>query len=94
MVPSLAQVRLSYVNGGFKHKLSLSSYYGLCGEVQPERGFFFRLQEYQRGRDFIADDKRSTQSYSPGFYYACVACMKPAFVWTSTKNEWNAQNAL
>ena len=20
--------------------------------------------------------------------------MKPAFVWTSTKNEWNAQNAL
>ena len=33
MVPSVAQVRLSYVNGGFQHKLSLSSYYGLCGEV-------------------------------------------------------------
>lgn len=62
MVPSMAQVRLSYVNGGFKHKLSLSFYYGLCGEVLPERGFFFRLQEYQRGRDFIADGKRSTQS--------------------------------
>ena len=27
-------------------------------------------------------------------YFACVACMWPAFIWTSTKNEWNAQNTI
>ena len=43
---------------------------------------------------FIAGDKRSPQSQSPGCYYACVACMYPAFVSTSTKNEWNAQSAI
>ena len=46
------------------------------------------------GLGVSAGDKRSPQSQSPGWYYACVACMWPAFVWTSTKNEWNAQNAI
>ena len=31
---------------------------------------------------------------TPGCYYACVACMQPVCVWTSTKNVWNTQNAL
>ena len=26
--------------------------------------------------------------------FACVACMCPAFIWTSTKNEWNVQNTI
>ena len=43
---------------------------------------------------FIAGDKRSPQSQSPGCYYAWVACMQPAFVRTSTKNEWNAQSVI
>ena len=42
----------------------------------------------------VAGDKRSPPSSSPGCYYACVACISPASVWTSTKNEWNAQNAI
>ena len=42
----------------------------------------------------IADDKRSPESQFPSCYYLCVLCMQPAFVWTSTKNVWNAQNAL
>ena len=41
-----------------------------------------------------AGDNRSPQSLSQGCYYACVACMWPAFVWISTRNEWNAQNAI
>lgn len=57
MVPYVARVRWSYVNGSFKHKLN-----SLYGEGPPEKGFFVRLQEYQRGKDFIAGDKRSTQS--------------------------------
>ena len=27
-------------------------------------------------------------------FYTCVACMQSAFVWTPTKNVWNAQNPL
>ena len=42
--------------------------------------------------EVFAGDKRSLQSLS--CYYPCVACMYPAFVWTSTKNVWNAQHAL
>ena len=42
----------------------------------------------------IAGEKRSPQSKSPGRYYACVAYMPPAFVWTSTKKEWNPHNAI
>ena len=30
----------------------------------------------------------------PGCYNACVTCMQTAFVWTSTKNELNAQNRI
>ena len=41
-----------------------------------------------------AGDNRSPQSLSQGCYYACVACVWPAFVWISTRNEWNAQNAI
>ena len=42
--------------------------------------------------EVFAGDKRSLQSL--GCYYPCVACMYPAFVWTSAKNVWNAQHAL
>ena len=27
-------------------------------------------------------------------YFSCVAYMWPAFIWTSTKNVWNAQNTI
>ena len=36
--------------------------------------------------EVFAGDMRSLQSL--GCYYPCVACMYPAFVWTSTKNVW------
>ena len=39
-------------------------------------------------------DKRSLESQSPGCYYACIACMQPAFIYTSTKNEQKAHNAI
>ena len=44
--------------------------------------------------NIFAGDERSWQSQSPGFYYTSVTSMQPAFVWTSTKKEWNAQNAF
>ena len=39
-------------------------------------------------------NKRSLESQSQGCYYACVACMQPAFICTSTKNEQKAHNAI
>ena len=42
----------------------------------------------------IAEDKRSVQSWSKLLFHVHCMYVKSAFVWTSTKKEWNAQNPL
>ena len=43
-----------------------------------------------------AGDKRSPRNLNLQVrcYCTCIACMQPTFVWTSSKNEWNLQNAI
>ena len=44
--------------------------------------------------EMIAGDKGKPLSWSPRCYYTCIAGRLPPLVWTSSKIEWNAQNAI
>ena len=43
---------------------------------------------------FFVGDKRRQKFYSPGCCQTWLACMWPAYVWTSAKNEGNTINSL
>ena len=94
--------RTALITSAFTKPLFSELPYKLCIFTFPQAaasssyGHLFRVPRMSTYESFhcIAVSCLQLRATCPGCYYACVAFMLPAFVWTSTKNEWNAKNAI